>query len=67
MTLLDTRNPNLALALLSSTSSVGKAGEQQAPKPAVSTTSSELSGQEIFFDPARFPYCSDSQNRLPRV
>jgi mono/diheme cytochrome c family protein len=48
MLLSVSRNLFLSMVLLSLTSPIGKAGEQQAPKRTVSTAPAELSGGEIF-------------------
>jgi mono/diheme cytochrome c family protein len=65
MTLLAMRNLFLSMALLCVTSSIAKAGEQQAPKKTVSTTSAELSGEEIFKSYCATCHGSDGKGKGP--
>ncbi len=65
MTLLAMRNLFLSMALLCVTSSIAKAGEQQAPKKTVSTTSAELSGGEIFKSYCATCHGSDAKGKGP--
>lgn len=65
MRLLATRNLILGVVLLSWTNSIGRAGAQQAPKPAASATSTELSGEEIFKSYCATCHGSDAKGKGP--
>jgi len=65
MTSLVTRNLILSMVLLSLPSLAGKAGKQQAPKQAVSATSTELSGAEIFKSYCATCHGSDAKGKGP--
>lgn len=65
MTLLVTRKLFWGAVLLSLTYPIGRAGAQQAPKPAASSTSTELSGEEIFKSYCATCHGSDAKGKGP--